>query len=206
MSITLFRSKRNGTTEIHELSAGFEESKKVGKLFTLEEFPKVFNSLVNGLENTKAYKLNGYVFFYLDTIGTNMNGYYKFNPAGKTVQEMFQQVSEMEYRHLPFENQSYIHGGSMPLRVFLEHDSFIHGGRLNVLGDGRLGGVAPVVVTKHPSSSQAISAAGTTSPIPKEVVKAARGEYKAQVENNTAIATGAFPAYKALLEHAERQH
>lgn len=61
------------------------------------------------------------------------------------------------------------------------------------------------VVTTSVPKNQDSRVADVPIPIPKEIINAARQEYDSQIGNNATMAADAFPAYKALLEHAERQ-
>ncbi len=53
--------------------------------------------------------------------------------------------------------------------------------------------------------NQSVGSAAAAIPIPKEIVMAARQEYDSQIWKNQTQAAKEFPAYRALLEHAERQ-
>ena len=68
-----------------------------GSLITsLERLHELFNDkeFVKSLENTAHYNKKGYVWFWTDIQGTDLNGYYRRNPSGKALEEMFQFIAK----------------------------------------------------------------------------------------------------------------
>jgi hypothetical protein len=133
------------------VQVNFTQSKAMGQLLTLEELPKFLSTGgIKDLENTTLYKQIGYTSFFLDTIGTMMDGTYKFNATAQTVQEMFKEVSKYDWEDLPFSERAQFGAGNKPLRVYL---STVGTGcgireRLSVHADGSPDIPAPVVVIK----------------------------------------------------------
>ena len=100
------------TAGVVEQKGDFTQSKTLGSLLTLTELPKFLSTGgIKDLENTAFYKQNGYVLFYLDTLGIEIHdscyGSCKFNPKGQTLQEIFKHVSESECRDLPFNERAH---------------------------------------------------------------------------------------------------
>ena len=144
--------------KILEQIANHEQSKQKGQLLSLDELPQFLREHIKDLENTSYYKEKGYVWFYLVTAGTELDGYFKVNQDGKTFEEMLQKVSKKEYNNLPFNEKARFWRGNQPLRVGLNRGP--GGGRLGVTGSysPQLG--APVVVVKQ-NLAQASSQAGS---------------------------------------------
>ena len=133
--------------KIIEEEADYAKVKAKYMLPTLEMLPKLINSgLLKDLENTASYLQKGCTGFYLDTIGTKLNGRFRFNPKGQTVQDMFKKVTENQYLNLPFTERATFFAGDQPLFVGLRYDPFVYGGRLFVLSTDSLPRAAPVVV------------------------------------------------------------
>ncbi len=108
-----------------EHGLGSMQSKEAGMLLSLEELPKFLNGMLKDLENTEHYMKNGYVFFYLATVGTSMNGPYRFDPLAKTLEGMFRPVSEREYRNLPFEERARFWPGKHRLSVGIGRSPYV---------------------------------------------------------------------------------
>ena len=157
-------AQSNVTTKVLEQKANHDQSKALGTLLTLEELPKVLKIRIEDLENTKFYKIFGFVVFHLDTVGTKMNGYYGFDLEGRTLVEMFipivdnkgltseqggneSQIKET-WLSLPFNERARFFGGNKPLLVNLGRGIF-GDWRLGVSGVDSQCGVAPVVVVKQ---------------------------------------------------------
>ena len=140
--------------------SGDVASEHNGTRVKLERLPQLLNDpdFVKTIEGTESYKRNGYTWFWTDTVGTNLSGYYKINPKGKTLDEMFEFISkefDSKVRAVPFNERAYFWKGSQPLSVDVRR-SDVDNGRLGVDGDGRLDDVAPVVVVEQvQASSQA---------------------------------------------------
>ena len=81
---------------IDHMKLDFNSAQREGMLFGLEELPKFLKTVIGHLENSGTFKENGHVWFYLDTKGTRMDGYYRFNINGKTLEEMFVKLENNE--------------------------------------------------------------------------------------------------------------
>lgn len=133
-----------------EEKSDYYRSRSKGKLFAFKELPKVFRQLIKDLEKTKFYKDKGYVWFYLDTVGTKSSGTFKFNPEGKTIQEMFKSVTQKDYSKLPPNERTFFFKGDWPMTVFLMRVPGMGYRRVVVEGVSHqnVHGVAPIVVIK----------------------------------------------------------
>lgn len=136
------------TVRILEQKANFEQSKAKGRLLTLDELPEFLSTRMKELEGTESYRQTGYVWFYLGTVGTTMNGAYGFNPTGRTLEEMFKRITEDEYCALPSTDRARFTAGDKPVAVYLRHDEGVGDRRVVVFGDAWVKHVAPVVVVK----------------------------------------------------------
>ncbi|MDE1768144.1 MAG: hypothetical protein KGH64_01900 [Candidatus Micrarchaeota archaeon] len=139
--------------------SGDVASEHNGTRIRLERLPQLLNDpdFVKSIEGTESYKRNGYTWFWTDTVGTNLSGYYKINPQGKTLDEMFTFISkefDSKVQAVPFNERAYFYKGNQPLSVAVG-GSDVYGRRLFVDGDGRLVSVAPVVVVEQYGLSQA---------------------------------------------------
>ena len=140
------------TAKVIEQCGNFAQSQEHGTLLTFKNLPQFMqNGLLAGLENTKHYKKEGYVGFYLADVGTKMTGPYRFNSEAKTIGEMFTNVSEEKWDKLPFNERAYFYGGYRPLSLYLYRVGR-NDRRLNVNGNVSPEDVAPVVVIAQAQS------------------------------------------------------
>ena len=121
-----------------------------GTLIRLERLPQLLNDpdFVKSIESTESYKRNGSVWFWTDTVGTNLNGYYRINPQGKSLDDMFRFISaslDTKAKEVPFNERAYFWIGNYPLSVGIRGSDSDYG-RLVVYGDDGLDNAAPVVV------------------------------------------------------------
>lgn len=138
------------TVRVLEHKADLARSKAKGTLLTLDELPEFLSAHMKELEETEHYKKHGTVWFYLDTVGTEMKGRYRFNQEAKSMEEMFKPVTNEEYENLPFNEKARFWSGDKPLSVLIYRDPDVRLRRLSVYGDDRPMGIAPVVVAKQP--------------------------------------------------------
>ena len=155
-----------------------EQSRQKGMLLTFEELPKFLSSDgVRALENTEAYKHDGYVWFYLSTAGIR-SGYYEINWKAESAREMFIPIRDAKGNTLKdggnesqirkawlkrgFYNAARFFGGEEQLAVYLYRWPDVYGKRrmeggrrLGIVGDGSPTDVAPVVVVKSEGSGHA---------------------------------------------------
>ena len=129
-----------------------------GALIKLERLVQLLNDpdFVKSIEDTKSYKRDRYTFFWIDTVGTNLNGYYRMNPQGKTLDEMFTFISRLfdsEVKKVPSNEILYFKKTDLPLAVeVFSKVSFLHA-RLEVSGDGFWPySTAPLVVVEQASA------------------------------------------------------
>ncbi len=173
--------------KVVEQSADYHQSGDVasqhnGTRIKLERLPALLNDpeFVKTIESTESYKRSGYTWFWTDTVGTNLSGYYKINPKGKTLDEMFTFISkewDRDVEKVPFNERACFWKGSQPLSVRVRRSGILDR-RLVVCGFDRLDDVAPVVVVEQAqaASSQAGSVAAApesqaeTSAIPSTVI------------------------------------
>ena len=121
-----------------------------GTLIRLKRVPQLLNDpeFVKTIEDTESYKRNRYTWFWTDTEGTNLNGYYRRNPQGKTLDEMFTFISDgfdRKVEKVPFNERASFWKGNRPLSVVVGRPG-VYDGRLYIFGYDRLDSVAPVVV------------------------------------------------------------
>jgi hypothetical protein len=136
-------------TKVLEWSADYVQSKTRGTQLTLEELPNFLSTRLEDLENTKSYRRDGHVWFYLGTVGTDMDGPYRFDQEARTLQEMFKPVTETEYDLLPFSERARFWAGDKPLSVHLWLNPLVDGKRLGIDGVDSPLHLAPVVVVKQ---------------------------------------------------------
>ncbi|MDE1833930.1 MAG: hypothetical protein KGH64_01180 [Candidatus Micrarchaeota archaeon] len=144
--------------KVVEQSADYQRSGEIasshnGTRIRLERLPQLLNDpdFVKSIEGTGSYKRDGYTWFWTDTVGTNLSGYYRINPQGKTLDEMFTFISDSfdrKVEKVPFKERAYFWKGNRPLSVGVWR-SGVDGGRLGVDGYDRLDVVAPVVVVEQ---------------------------------------------------------
>jgi hypothetical protein len=143
------KEPRNVFAVVKEMRATFTESKEIGTLLNLEELPKfISEGGIKLLENTDHYRERGWVSFFIDVVGMNMHGFFRFNTEGKTVDEMFIPISKNEYFKLPFNERARFWRGILPLSVELGRSPDFNGWRLGI-GGVKPDVVAPVVVVKQ---------------------------------------------------------
>lgn len=148
--------------KVVEQAADYQRSGEIASMYNgtrirLERLPQLLNDpdFVKSIEGTDSYKRNGYTWFWTDTVGTNLSGYYRINPQGKTLDEMFTPISESFDRmveKVPFDKLAYFWDGDQPLSVHVRR-WVIDLRRLNVYGHYWLDGVAPVVVVEQAQAS-----------------------------------------------------
>ncbi len=105
------------------------------RLITFKEVPRFLRLHMKDIENTNYYKANGVAWFYLDTVGMEMKGYYRFNSEGKRQDEMFKPVSKEEFDNLLAEEKA--HFGSddkKQLAVYILRDPKPDQWRIGVIG------------------------------------------------------------------------
>ncbi len=146
------RVESTATIRILEQKADFAQSKAQGTLLTLEEVPEFLKTRMKELENTAFCRKNGYVWFYLDTVGTELHGTYQFYPEAKSLQEMLKPVIESVYHDLPCDERVRFFAGEHPLMVYVGLNPDIHDWRVDVYGNYKPNCAAPLVVTKEVQS------------------------------------------------------
>ena len=156
-----------------------------GTLIGLERLLQLLGDpdFVKYVESTDSYKRNGYTWFWINTIGTNLNGYYRINRNGKSLGETFQFVSEKFDRNVegfPFGEIVHFSKGDKPLAVSV-WGLGVNLFRLNI-GSGKLEYVAPVVVVEHgKDSGQAKPTAWANGVVvPTEQLNAAKKAFRNQ--------------------------
>ncbi len=157
---TRAREAETALPKVVEQKADYQRSVDVarkhnGTIIRLERLPQLLNDpeFVKSIESTESYKRKGYTWFWTDTEGTNLNGYYRINPQGKTLDEIFTLISDRfdrKIENVPFNERSYFYKGNQHLSVDVGGLDGV--GRLYVSGNGRLGDVAPVVVVEQVQS------------------------------------------------------
>ncbi len=87
--------------EFFEVSSDYYASKRFAdkqerEQVRLERLPELMHDkeFLNVVENTETYKQYGYLSFWSGTIGTKLDGYYRMNPQGRRLNEMFQFISK----------------------------------------------------------------------------------------------------------------
>ncbi|MDE1768785.1 MAG: hypothetical protein KGH64_05105 [Candidatus Micrarchaeota archaeon] len=155
---TMAREVETVLPKVVEQSADYQRSGNVasehnGNRIKLERLLQLLNDpeFVKSIEGTESYKKNGYTWFWTDTVGTNLSGYYRINPQGKTLDEMFTFISDSfdrKVEKVPFNERAYFWKGNQPLSVNVGR-SGVGGGRLYVDGVNGLVSVAPVVVVEQ---------------------------------------------------------
>jgi hypothetical protein len=144
------RSEGAVKARVLERDSNYVQSRANGTLFTLEELARLISTILKDLENTRRYKLTGYVGFYLDTVGMDFGwNTFKFNPKAKTLQTMFKPVTEADYDALPFNERARFWSGEQPLYVGLRRDPCGYYGRLDVNGNDSPLATASVVVVNQ---------------------------------------------------------
>ena len=121
-----------------------------GAIIRLEKLPQLLNDpdFVKSVEGTESYKKNGSVWFWTYIAGNNLNGYYRINPQGKTLDEMFIFISnefDSKVKAVPLNESTYFLKGNRPLSFCISR-SGVGLRRLDINGYKGLGIVAPVVV------------------------------------------------------------
>ena len=134
--------------KVTDAEPGSDQFEHADDFLTFPEFVSAFTAIVEGLENTNFYKNHGYVWFYLNSTGLKTQGYFKLNPAGKTIEEMFIPVSTNEYSRLPYRERAYFLPGEQRMRIYLGHDPRACRARI-VVGHNKPQYPAPAVVVKQ---------------------------------------------------------
>ena len=152
---TRAREAETALPKVVEQIADYQRSVDVarehnGALIKLERLPQLLNDpdFVKSIEDTESYKRNGFTWFWTDTVGTNLSGYYRINPQGKTLDEMFTFISkdfDSKVQAVPFNERASFWKGNQPLSVVVGRPG-VYDGRLYIFGYDRLDSVAPVVV------------------------------------------------------------
>ena len=124
---TRAREAETALPKIIEHEADYQKSAEVarehnGTLIRLERLPQLLNDpeFVKSVEGTESYKRIGHTWFWTDTVGTNLSGYYRINPQGKTLDEMFTFISkdfDSKVQAVPFNERVYFYKGNQPLAV-----------------------------------------------------------------------------------------
>jgi hypothetical protein len=114
---------------IIEQEADYKKSKNIAKmhngaLIKLERLVQLLNDpdFVKSIEGTESYKTDGYTWFWTDTVGINLDGLYRMNPQGKTLDEMFTFISDSFDRNvekIPFNERARFWKGNRPLSVYV---------------------------------------------------------------------------------------
>jgi hypothetical protein len=161
--------------------SGDVASQHNGTRIKLERLPALLNDpeFVKTIEDTGSYKRNGYTWFWTDTVGTNLSGYYKINPKGKTLDEMFTFISkdfDRKVEAVPFNERAYFYKGSKPLSVVVGRSDVLR--RLDVDGYDGLDLVAPVVVVEQDSSQAKPTKAANGVVVPTEQFNAAKEAFR----------------------------
>ena len=125
---TRAREVETALPKVVEQRADYQRSVDVarehnGTLIKLERLPQLLNDpeFVKTIEGTESYKRIGYTWFWTDTVGTNLSGgYYRINPQGKTLDEMFTFISkefDSKVQAVPFNERARFYKGNQPLAV-----------------------------------------------------------------------------------------
>ena len=152
---------------IIEQEADYKKSKNIAKmhngaLIKLERLVQLLNDpdFVKSIEGTESYKTDGYTWFWTDTVGTNLDGYYRMNPQGKTLDEMFTFISNIfdeKVEKIPHNERARFWKGYWHLSVNVNR-SDIDVRRL-IVGDLSPSRVAPVVVVEQGQAESATTPA-----------------------------------------------
>ncbi len=152
---------------IIEQEADYEESKNIAKkhngaLIKLERLVQLLNDpdFVKSIEGTELYKTDGEIWFWIGIVGTNREGYYRMNPQGKTLDEMFTFISnspDRKVKKIPFNERAKFWKGNQPLFVFVRRPD-IDVRRL-IVGNFSPSFVAPVVVVDQDQAESATTPA-----------------------------------------------
>jgi hypothetical protein len=152
---------------IIEQEADYEESKNIAKkhngaLIKLERLVQLLNDpdFVKSIEGTESYKTHGDTWFWTGTKGTNLDGFYRTNPQGKTLDEMFTFISDSfdeKVEKIPFNERARFWKGNWPLSVNVRRSDF-NVRRLFVVGY-RLDLLALVVVVDQDQAESATTPA-----------------------------------------------
>ena len=151
MTPHVFEQEKN-----HSKSRDFAREQKGGLITSIERLHELFNDteFVKSLENTAHYKKKGYVWFWTDIQGTDLSGYYRRNPNGKTLEEMFQfiakgwkTVKEMrDKKEIKPDEISYFFKCKRALSVSVKGPGWW---RLSIGAVKTLGAAAPVVIVEQ---------------------------------------------------------
>ncbi len=152
---------------IIEQEADYEESKNIAKkhngaLIKLERLVQLLNDpdFVKSIEGTESYKTDGEIWFWIGIVGTNLDGFYRMNPQGKTLDEIFTFISDIfdeKVEKIPHNERARFWKGNWPLSVNVRR-SDIDVRRL-IVGDFRPSFVAPVVVVDQDQAESATTPA-----------------------------------------------
>ena len=130
-----------------------------GTRIKLERLPQLLNSpeFVKSIEGTDSYKSKGEIWFWTGTVGTNLSGYCRINPQGKTLEKMFRFISkefDSKVQAVPFNERAYFDKveGSQPVAVEIRGTGFHC--RLGVYNDYWLIAGAPVVVVEQAQAAE----------------------------------------------------
>lgn len=140
-----------------ERSSSYEESRQLGRLYTLLQLPELLSSSMRDLESTAYYRAHGRTSFYLDTMGMFEDGPHRFNAYGDSLPRMFPRVSRAEYQALPFFQKARFFGGGMPVCVEIsEGPTFA---RVAVMASGGHSMSAPIVILRRGQEPTGVPAA-----------------------------------------------
>ena len=152
---------------IIEQEADYEESKNIAKkhngaLIKLERLVQLLNDpdFVKSIEGTESYKTDGEIWFWIGIVGTNLDGFYRMNPQGKTLDEIFTFISDIfdeKVEKIPHNERARFWKGNWPLSVNVRR-SDIDVRRL-IVGDLSPSFVAPVVVVEQGQAESATTPA-----------------------------------------------
>lgn len=131
--------------------ADFAVSRRSAELFELHEVP--FKEVVRKLESTQVYAELGFAWCFLETLGTRMDGYFRYNECAGTFREMFERLEGKDgkdpldlFNGLPFVERARFIGGNRRLTLGVYNER-CGGARISVVDSGE-GEEAPVILAK----------------------------------------------------------
>ena len=131
--------------------ADFGLSRSRAVLFELHEIP--FKDALRKLEDTPQYGEIGFAWCFLETIGTRMDGYFRYNEDAETFNDMFVRLTRRrgrdpldQFNDTPFLERARFIGGNRRLTLGVYQEKF-SGARISIV-DSSEEEEAPVIIAK----------------------------------------------------------
>ncbi len=140
--------------------ADFELSRSRAVLFELREIP--FKDALRKLEGTQQYGEVGFAWCFLETLGTRMDGYFRYNEGAETFSDMFVKLTRRrgrdpldQFNDIPFLERARFIGGNRRLTLGVYQEKF-GGARISIV-DSSEEEEAPVIMAKLLRRTDAIA-------------------------------------------------